>query len=169
MNLIKKTNQKYIPFVQDFYYQHYFEISSIEFLEDKFTFVGDLEDYHICEKLEEIYNFNDEDKIMFVWLYYGQSKPINLIKNGSRKNELKEFNNLLCKMIRENRSIINLNCYDKERLDELFKKNKNLIGFKNVNLYEQFNKYYDFLKKENVKISKEYKKLIEVNDNENDD
>lgn len=84
---------KYIPYISDYYYKHYYEVTE-EDIDEKFKLVCDLKDYEPISD-RELYKYNKEDYLEGVKLWWECKYPYgyNLIKKDAKENITLKINN----------------------------------------------------------------------------
>ena len=80
------------PFVGDFYYQHCYEITSIEDLNKRFQLLCDLNDFKPCSK-DNYYNYDVNDRIDLKLWYEGHT--FYLVRKTAEQNKILQINNLM--------------------------------------------------------------------------
>ena len=123
----RKENVVYssIPYVYDYYYKHYYKITSKEDLENRFRFSLDLDEFMPCDS-DDWADYNYEDKYSRVALWYEcryHTRGYYLIKKSAKKNIKLCVENLMNSIMYENSAPYVKDKSSKKLLDKLVAEN----------------------------------------------
>lgn len=154
-NRADNITYKYIPYVSDYYYQHYYKINSKEHLERDFIFIGDLEEYTMC--YSEFENYEEKDKLSEIPLWH-DSRRNNLVKKGADTSKVLKINNLINTLLQSNYPLRLIGKVYKEQLDMLVLLNQTLDY--NKSDYEKLCKWWDYLEKISKEVQEVYAEIF---------
>lgn len=159
----KNNTRDFIPYVYDYYYQHYTIIDNVKELEIWFDFVCDLKEYHPVDNREYV-KYKDEDRFENISLWF----ECNYFQNGYKlvKNNAKIFygRDIMIQLNKlKNNTAYSFPYMPEYELNELKEKMKNADKnneWYDKDFYEKILKWNDFLKSQKEEYDKAYKEIF---------
>lgn len=157
-------DKQYIPYISDYYYKHYYEITE-DNVNEKFDLLLDLKDYKPINS-KELYKYKEEDYREGIKLWWECKYPRGycLIKKEAKENITVKLNNLVDKYIYDLRSPKSMYPSDLSELidlsmlcDDYYKNRYNYLIEMN-NLMEELKSKYN---ERQEKLYEKYLKKIE--------
>lgn len=159
----REKQRQFIPYVTDYYYQHYKVVRNVKDLQRDFKLICDLKEYHPVES--RVYaQYRDEDRLDGIRLWfecqYFQGGYM-LVKNDAKifygRNIMVLLNGLkndTCNLLHS------MSTYDLDKVKEAIEKAESEGSWYDKEFYERILKWNDFLIAQTKIFNEEYKKVF---------
>ncbi len=159
----KNNIRDFIPYIYDYYYQHYRIIYDIKELEECFDLICDLKEYHPVNDREYV-KYKDEDRLENISLWfecqYFQG-GYKLVKNNASIFYGRDIMVQLNKLKNNTAySFPYISDYDLDKLKETIKNADKNNAWYDKEFYEKILKWNEFLKSQKELFDKKYKDIF---------